>query len=209
MEDTVIEVTLAGKPVKILGAYLLPSHLLIGANLSACFGREMPVLMAGDLNAKHVAWNSRLSTKRGKLLRDNADGNSCLILGPNTPTNNAYNPSAIPDVLDIMITKNLTSPVSLTFCSALSSDHLPVFIDTTYRSSFQHPPDSPDFRRTEWAKFKTHLEDQIPLDPELHNGMAINTCFENFSGAILKALAASTPNFRQRGDPRPPIPTGI
>jgi hypothetical protein len=26
----------------------------------------MPVLMAGDLNAKHVDWNSRLTTRRGK-----------------------------------------------------------------------------------------------------------------------------------------------
>jgi hypothetical protein len=37
------------------------------------------------------------------------------------------------------------------------------------------------------------LEDQIPFDPELHNGMAIDKCVENFSGAVLKALATSTP----------------
>jgi hypothetical protein len=39
--------------------------------------------------------------------------------------------------------------------------------------------------------------------------MAIDTCVENFSGAILKALAASTPKCRPSGDPRPPIPTDI
>jgi hypothetical protein len=65
--------------------------------------------------------------------------------------------------LDIVITKNPTSPVYLTSCSALSSDHLPVLIDTTCRLSFQHPPDRPDFRRTDWANFQTHLEDQISL----------------------------------------------
>jgi hypothetical protein len=53
------------------------------------------------------------------------------------------------------------------------------------------------------------LEDQIPFDPELHDGMAIDTCVENFSGAVLKALAASTPKRRPRADPRPPIPAGI
>jgi hypothetical protein len=53
------------------------------------------------------------------------------------------------------------------------------------------------------------LEDQIPFDPELHNGIAIDTCVEKFSGAVLKALAASTPNCRPRDDPRPPIPAGI
>jgi hypothetical protein len=53
------------------------------------------------------------------------------------------------------------------------------------------------------------LEDQIPFDPELHNEMAIDMCVENFSGAILKALAASTPKCRPRADPRPPIPAVI
>jgi len=32
---------------------------------------------------------------------------------------------------------------------------------------------------------------------------------ENFSGAVLKALAASTPKRRPLDDPRPPIPAGI
>jgi hypothetical protein len=116
----------------------------------------MPVWMAGDLHAKHVEWNLRLTTRRGHLLRNYANGNSCLIFGPDTPTTNPYNLLAIPDVLDIVITKNLTSPVYLTSCSALSSDHLLVLIDTTCRSSFQHPP---DFRRTDRVNFQTHLED--------------------------------------------------
>jgi hypothetical protein len=53
------------------------------------------------------------------------------------------------------------------------------------------------------------LEDQIPFDPELHNGIAIDTCVENFSGAVLKALAASTPTCRSRDDTRSSTPAGI
>jgi hypothetical protein len=109
--------------------------------------------------------------------------------------------------LDIMITQNLSSPVYLISCSALTSDHLPL-IDTACRSSFQHPPDRPDFRRTNWANFQDHLEDKTPFDSELHNGMAIDTCIET-SGAVVKALASSTPKCRPRDDPRPPIPSGI
>src|SRR5215510_10611054 len=157
----------------------------------------------------HVDWNSRFTTRSGKLLRDYADGNSCLIFGPDTPTTNPYNHSATPDVLDIVITRDLPSSVHLASCSALSSDHLPVLIDTMCRSSFQNPPDRPDFKRTDWAKFQTHLEAEIPSNPELHNGIAIDTCVENLSGAILKALATSTPKCRPGGDPRPPIPAGI
>jgi len=146
--------------------------------------------MAGNLNANHVDWNSCLNTRRGKLLRDYAEGNSCLIFGPDSPTTNPYNHLVTPDVLDIVITKNLSFPVYLTSCSALSSDHLPVLIDTSCRSSFHNPPDRPDFRRTDWASFQAQLEELIPFDLELHNEMAIDTYVENVSGAVLKALAA-------------------
>ena len=84
LEATAILIMLAGRPVKVLAAYLTPSRPLIGADLDACFGGVLPVLMDGDLNAKHVDWNSRLSTRKGKLLRDYADGNSCLIFGPDS-----------------------------------------------------------------------------------------------------------------------------
>jgi hypothetical protein len=57
---------MASKPVKIFAAYLSPSRPLIGEDLSACFGGGIPVLLAGDLNAKHVDWNSRLTKTRGE-----------------------------------------------------------------------------------------------------------------------------------------------
>ena len=174
-EATAVQVTLAGSPVKILAAYLSHSRPLIGADLTACFGGALRVLMAGDLNAKHVDWNSRLTTRRGKPLRDYADVNSCLIFGPNTPTTNPSNHSDTPDVLDIAETKDVPFQVYLTSCSALSSDHLPVLIETACRSSFHHPPDRPNFRGTDLANFQTHLEDHIPFDSELHNGMVIDT----------------------------------
>ena len=87
----------------------------------------------------------------------------------------------------------------LTSCSAVNSDHLPVLIDTVCRSSFHLPPDRPDLRRTAWTNFQNHPEDQIPFNPELHDGMAIDTCVENFSSTVPKALAAS--NGRPRDDP--------
>ena len=101
LEATAIQVIMAGRPVKILAAYLSPFRPLIGADLTACFGGGLPVLMAGDMNAKH---------ETGKLLRDYADENSCLIFGTDTPTTNPYNSSATPDVLDIVMVKELPFP---------------------------------------------------------------------------------------------------
>jgi hypothetical protein len=104
LEATAIQVVMGSKPVRILAVYLSPSRLLFSTGLSACLSGGLPVLMAGDLNAKHMEWNSRLVTRKGRLLRDYADENSCLIYGPSTPITIPYNPSASPDVLDMVIT---------------------------------------------------------------------------------------------------------
>jgi hypothetical protein len=165
--------------------------------------------MAGDLNAKHVDWNPRLITVRGKLLRDYADRHSCLIHGPDSPTTVFYNPSATPDVLDIALTKNLRTPVHLIACSALSSDHLPVLIDTTCRSSFVNPPDSPDFKRTEWPRFQACLDNVIPFNTQTTDEAGIDTCVESLTSAISGALEVATPKSRPRADPRHPIPARI
>ena len=66
MLATAIQVTLAGRPVIVLAAYLSPSRPKIGAEMSACIGGDCRSLVADDLNAKHMDWDSRLSTRRGK-----------------------------------------------------------------------------------------------------------------------------------------------
>ena len=180
--------------MKILAAYLSHSRPLIGVDLTSCFGGGLPVLMAGDLNDKHVDRNSQLTTRRGTLLPEFADGNFCLIYGLDTPTTNPYNPSTTPEVLYIIVTMEVPFQVYLTSCSALSSDHLPVLISTACRSSFHHPPNRPNFRRTDWENFQDHLEDHIPFDPELHNGMAIDECVAIFSDVVLQALQHLLPN---------------
>jgi hypothetical protein len=86
--------------------------------------------MEGDLNAKHTDWNSRLITIRGSFLRDYGDRNSCLIYGPDYPITNRYKHKATPNGPDRIVVKDFLLPVYLTVCAALSSDHLPILIDT-------------------------------------------------------------------------------
>jgi endonuclease/exonuclease/phosphatase family metal-dependent hydrolase len=130
LEATAIHLMLATRPVKLVAAYLSPTRPLIESDLSECLSGGFPVLLAGDLNAKHTDWNCRLTTARGSLLRDYAIRNTCLIYGPDSPTTAPYTHNATPDVLDIVVVKDFVLPVCLTDCSALSSDHLPILIDT-------------------------------------------------------------------------------
>jgi hypothetical protein len=149
IEPTAIHLLLATRPVKLVSAYLSPIRPLIESGLTECLSGGIPVLIAVDLNAKHSDWNSRLITARGSLLRDYADRNSCLIYGPDSPTMAPYMHNATPDVLDTVVAKDFVLPVYLAVCAALSSDHLPIMIDTTCRSSFHNLPDPPTSR--EWT----------------------------------------------------------
>ena len=69
--------------------------------------------MSGDLNAKHMG-TGILITKRGRILRDNANESSYLIYGPDTVTTIPYNRPTTPDVLNIFLTRDLFTPVYLT-----------------------------------------------------------------------------------------------
>jgi hypothetical protein len=80
LEDIAIQIMLAGKPVIILAAYLSPSRPLIGAGLNACFGGGLPGMLPGNLTAKRVDWNFRLSTRRG---------NSCVTIPTRNPVSSS------------------------------------------------------------------------------------------------------------------------
>ena len=128
---TAIQVILASKPVKILRAvYLSSCQPFINLDLSACLGGSFPILMARDLNDKHVHWNSRLITPRGRGFCDCAIEYSCLIFKPDTLTTMPCNFFPIPDALDIIIAEDRVTPVYLTTCSGLGVDQLPVLINT-------------------------------------------------------------------------------
>jgi hypothetical protein len=120
-----------------------------------------------------------------------------------------YTHNATPDVLDIVVVKDFFLPVHLTVCAALDSDHLPILIDTSCRSSFHNLPDRPDFTRRDWAAFQACLEHRLPGNPVVVDEDAIDKCFEELTSAIHEATAASAPRRRPRADPRPPLPAGI
>jgi hypothetical protein len=193
LEATAIHLVLATRPVKLMSAYLSPTPPLIESDLTECLSGGIPVLMVGDFNAKHTDWNSRLITARGPLLRDYADRNSCLNYESVSPPAASYTHKATPNVLDVVVVKDFVLRVHPTICSALSSDHLPILIDPSYRSTFENPPDRPDVTRIDWAAFQACLEDRFPGNPVVVDEEAIDKCVEDLTSAIQEATAASAP----------------
>ena len=174
----------------ILAVYLSPPWPLIDLDLSACLGGGVPVLMAGDLNAKHMDWNSRLITTGGRLGCNYANENSCLIYDSDTPTMLPYNSSTTPGVLDIVFTKK---PSDRSVSDHVLRSGLRSLIWSTHGAHhLSRSTGSPRFQ-TGWAKFQVCLEDGLPSNTNLPNEVAVNMCVKKLSSAILKVLAESTP----------------
>jgi hypothetical protein len=111
----------------MLEVYLSPSQPLVDSDLSACLCGILSILMAGDLKAKHMDWNSRPTMTRGMLLHDYSKENFSFICIPDSTITVPYNSCATPEILDTVLTKDVVNPVYLMTCSTLRSDSVVIF----------------------------------------------------------------------------------
>lgn len=84
------------------------------------------VVIAGNLNCKHPAWNSRVSNSKGRRLLKFMNCTNSLVIGPASPT--YHNPVLGPDVVDIAILKDVSLEYSIEVADELDSDHIPVIL---------------------------------------------------------------------------------
>jgi hypothetical protein len=109
---------LANRPVNVVAAYFSPTRPFIESDLTKFLSGGFPVLMTGDLDAKHPDWNSRMTIARSSLLSDYAKRNSCLIDGTDFPTTVPYKPNVTLDVLHIVVVRDFVLSLHMTLlCS--------------------------------------------------------------------------------------------
>lgn len=82
------------------------------------------VIILGDLNAKHAAWNCLHTNNQGNNILNLTLNLGATVHGPDSPTHVPDN-GATPDILDIAITHNIVIS-TIAAINDLSSDYLPV-----------------------------------------------------------------------------------
>jgi hypothetical protein len=191
---------LASSLLKVVAVYLSPSRPIMGSDLPACFGGGLLVLMGGGgeggLNAKHVDWNSRLTTTGGKILRDYASGNTCLIYGMDSPITLPYNFSAttqcpthrnyqesnLPSLSDGVLSTKLKSP------ACTDGHNVPIILSEPASPTWLQGDRLGQIEGQPWREATVH-----PVTAERGGN---RHCVEEMSTAISEALAASTPKSR-------------
>lgn len=163
-------------PITLVSAYLSPTHprILTRSDLEALMGLGGSVILAGDLNAKNTSWNCLSTTSRGTLLESLSDPLGFDIIAPLNPTHYPRNPDHRPDILDIVLLKNITLRLcSLEVLHELDSDHRPVIVSFAPRNGTSSSQNSqPQTKKvTDWSRLEKALNsisspqlDDIPDD---------------------------------------------
>ncbi|GJQ73713.1 hypothetical protein Trydic_g14047 [Trypoxylus dichotomus] len=115
------------------------------------------VILAGDLNAKHPSWNSKVTNASGTCLRRFANDFHLLVDAAIEPTIFPHNEQ--PDVLDIVVMKNVAQFHQLTVLNELSSDHNRVLLQLGQMA--RENEELLPHRTVYWPAFTDHLSNNI------------------------------------------------
>lgn len=142
METNGVVIHAGGREVLLVAAYQPPNSPLDRDTLNSLLDTQKPVLIAGDLNAKHATWNSIRPNQLGKALRNYVNHRGDVtVIAPTEPTHYPANHRQLPDVLDIALHRNLPFDVTADSVNDLSSDHSPLLLtmDVAPTTRFPRP----------------------------------------------------------------------
>lgn len=151
-------------------------------------------LAAGDYNAKHTIWGSRLISPKGRELFKAMTKLKLSHISSGSPTYWPSDLKKIPDVIDFCVTKGVANHlVNAESCLDLSSDHSPIiltlsnYFESTLRTPFLHN------KKTNWFQFRHIVENSINLNIPLRIPEHVETAIEHFNLTVQQAAWNSTP----------------
>lgn len=179
MEATIVEIGTNLGPVTLISAYKSPANTLVPDDLISLKNQGNKVIIAGDLNCKHMMWGCKTDNPAGKILLNFLhDEQHFYILPPTGPTHLI---NGLPhDILDMVLhTPNIftTTPKPL---DELDSDHLPIIFSTCF-NSFAHQRTPPIPSNTDWTSFRRRLSTKVDSSLPLHSEAEIDHAIDHIN----------------------------
>lgn len=161
-------------------------------NFFLTLGRRF--IVAGDFNAKHQAWGSRLNTPRGRELLKSVSYNHLDTLSSGEPTYWPSDPARLPDILDFVIVKGIsTNYLNVTSNQDLSSDHTPIIVNVSTSVILSERPFKLFNKKTDWCNFRGLMDRNLNPNLPLQSPADIEDAIEYFNRTIQTATWQSTP----------------
>lgn len=192
LTNTTVHINSGNTELRLSAVYKSPKTILQTADIHLLLATLTNTIIAGDLNAKHTAWNSRVINTSGRLLADYLVTTiDTTVAAPTSPTHYPINPNHRPDVLDITIMKTGRIPYHLeNLSSELSSDHSPLILDLFHQTALIVPPKP--LHSANWSTFETQINDTKLNIPNVNSKTEIDSSIQTLIQTILDLITANT-----------------
>lgn len=195
IQSTTLKLEALSRPMTIAAIYSPPRHTISRDEYQEYFltlGSHF--ITAGDWNAKHITWGSRLTTPKGRNLLNIIQQNNLNVLSTGEPTYWPTDINKIPDLLDFAVTKGISDINTLIEPNQdLNSDHSPIIITLSTNVILKKPPPRLCTKDTDWKQFQDHINGNIRLDMRLKDNQDIEEAIQYLTELVQDAAWKATP----------------
>ncbi|KAL4084515.1 hypothetical protein QTP88_027930 [Uroleucon formosanum] len=163
LEAVAVSININNKYITFVSAYQPPSRQMLIADYEKVMSLDNSVIIAGDLNSKHINWGCRVTNPNGSKLQAFIENTPFSISAPNTPTYFPTDINRLPDILDILIIKSVPFACVHEPPIELDSDHIPVKITISSPSLFSRTNNSLIKGKPDWNRFSNHVQSNLKI----------------------------------------------
>lgn len=151
-------------------------------------------IAAGDYNAKHMLWGSRITLTKGRELLKSIKLLKLSTVSPGAPTYWPSDRDKIPDLIDFGVTKGISNKyIHSESCLELSSDHTPVIVTLQKEIIITPRKCVLCTKKTNWELFRNIINNTLNTQIKLESRDDIIHAVEDFVLTVQNAAWDSTP----------------
>lgn len=185
-------------PITVSAIYSPPKYTIKREQYESFFNTlGERFIAAGDYNAKHVHWGSRLVQPKGRELYEASVPLGLDFISTGEPTYWPSDTNKIPDLIDFAVVKGIHKRYfRAESCLELSSDHSPVLLTLSSKVITKCKPYILHNNKTNWLLFRELVTVNLNTQISLKSEADITKALEHFNQCIQYAAWDATPQNR-------------
>ena len=194
MQVIIVSINTRNHKLAVASIYCPPRHN-IKENAYTYLFKQLgeKFIIAGDFNAKHTDWGSRLTTTKGKELHQAIIKYNCNWHSTGKPTYWPSDQNKTPDLIDFFITRKVPIDyIQMQEGFDSTSDHSSILmtISDTIITNDKQPELTNKY--TDWEKFRNELNNSVILNTQLSSEETLEQEVEKLVKDIQQAAWKST-----------------
>lgn len=180
-----------GQDITFIAIYCPPNSRITPQNLRDLYSGHNKVVILGDWDARHRAWNCFTANRNGNLLLDHCLRHNIQIQYSDEPTYVSTR-HVRPSTVDLAITKNLNNITKPESKSILNSDHNPVFFKISDQVEFKTNKIRL-YKQTNWKQFQTNIDSNLDNRIIIRNAEELENRVGTFINIVNNAIENNIP----------------